>query len=243
MRHRRAALATLVVAVFAGLVGGGQRVHAQPRRAPGGTITGHIGYAGKAPGNPVIRMSVDPQCADINRGKMVIQEQALVARDGSVANTFVRLEGTFPPAAVPATPVVIDQRACVYGPRVVGLRVGQRLQIRNDDPLLHNVHSSSAGNNGFNVGQPKAGMVFEFVPATPEVMVRLGCDVHRWMTAFIGVVAHPYFAVSDVAGHFAIAGVPAGTYTLRTWHEQFGERESRVTVRAGATSAVDLIYQ
>ena len=99
------------------------RLYAQPRAPRTGTITGHVTLAGTPPGNPVIRMGMDPKCADMNRGRMVIQEEALVARDGSVGNVFVRLEGTFPQPPVPSAPVVIDQRACVYGPRVVGVRV------------------------------------------------------------------------------------------------------------------------
>jgi len=120
----------------------------------------------------------------------------MVTADGSVANVFVRLDGTFPTTAVPTDPVVIDQRACVYRPRVIGMRVGQTLQVRNDDDLLHNVHSSSAVGNSFNVGQPKAGIVLTFTPKAEEVMLPLGCDVHRWMTAYIGVLSHPYFSVT-----------------------------------------------
>jgi len=186
---------------------------------------------------------MDPKCADMNRGRQAIQEQALITADGSIANVFVRLEGTFPPSPAPTTPVVIDQRSCVYGPRVVGMRVGQRLQIRNDDDLLHNVHSSSAANNSFNVGQPKAGAVFEYTPKSPEVMLKLGCDVHRWMVAFIGVMPHPYFAVSNTTGQYEIAQVPAGTYTIKSWHEQFGERTATVTVKAGGKAVADFSYE
>jgi plastocyanin len=186
---------------------------------------------------------MDPKCAELTRGRQVIQEQALVNANGDVANVFAYLDGEFPKMPVPANPVVIDQRACVYGPRVVGVQVGQRLQIRNDDDLLHNVHSSSATTNSFNVAQPRPGAVFEFTPKTTEVMVKVGCDVHRWMTAFVGVVAHPYFSVTDTGGRFSIPRVPPGTYRLRTWHEQFGEQMQTVVVRAGASTAVTVVYQ
>lgn len=241
--HLQVGVVPTVFAVLTLLTTVGAAV-AQPRpsAARTGTITGHITFAGKPPGNPVIRMGMDPKCADMNRGRMVIQEEALVTADGSVANVFVRLEGAFPQTPVPSQPVVIDQRACVYGPRVVGVRVGQMLQVRNDDDLLHNVHSSSASSNSFNVGQPKAGLVFTFTPRAPEVMVKIGCDVHRWMTAFVGVMTHPYFAVTDTTGRFTIANVPPGTYTLKTWHEQFGERSTTVAVRAGATAGTDVSY-
>lgn len=237
---RRFLSAALVVVAAATLLG----AQARSGGAQGtGTIAGHITLAGKPPGNPIIRMGMDPKCADMNRGRQVIQEQALVTGDGSVANVFVRLEGTFPPSPVPATPVVIDQRSCVYGPRVVGMRVGQRLQIRNDDDLLHNVHSSSAANNSFNVGQPKAGAMFDYTPKSPEVMLKLGCDVHRWMVAFVGVMPHPYFAVSSATGQYEIAQVPPGTYTIKSWHEQFGERTATVTVKAGGRTSADFHYE
>jgi plastocyanin len=212
-----------------------------PRPAAGrtGTITGRVTFVGRPPGNPIIRMGMDPVCAGMNRGRMAIQEQAVVARDGSVANVFVRIEGTFAPTPVPAAPVVIDQRSCIYTPRVVGVRVGQRLQIRNADSLLHNVHSSSAAGNSFNVGQPVAGATFDFTPRSPEVMLKLGCDVHRWMVAFVGVMPHPYFDVTGSTGRYTIAAVPPGTYTIRTWHEQFGERAQQVTVRSGAAATID----
>jgi plastocyanin len=187
-------------------------------------------------------VGVDPKCSALNAGHRVIQESAMVTADGSVANVFVRLDGAFPTTAVPTEPVVIEQRACVYRPRVIGMRVGQTLQIRNDDDLLHNVHSSSAAGNSFNVGQPKAGIVFSFTSRAEEMMLPLGCDVHRWMTAYVGIVSHPYFSVSGPDGTFSIAKVPAGTYTIKTWHERFGELTKKVTIRPGGTTTIDFAY-
>jgi hypothetical protein len=122
------------------------------------------------------------------------------------------------------------------------MRVGQPLQIKNVDELLHKVHSSSAAGNSFNVGQPKAGIVFTFTPRAEEVMLKLGCDVHRWMTAYVGIVSHPYFSVSGADGTFTIGKVPAGTYTIKTWHERFGEMTKKVTVKPGALATVDFAY-
>ena len=94
-----------------------------------GTIRGHVRLVGELPGNPVMRMGRDPMCARINAGKRVIQETVMAALDGSVANVFVQLEGSFPDSPVPTEPVIIDQRGCVYTPRVVGVRLGQILQV------------------------------------------------------------------------------------------------------------------
>src|SRR5262245_17100840 len=104
-----------------------------------GSIKGHVRLMGKLPGNPVIRMGMDPKCSQMNTGKRVIQEYVLATVDGSLANTFVRVKGTLLQTPVPAEPVVIDQRGCVYTPRVVGARVGQTVRVKNSDALMHNV--------------------------------------------------------------------------------------------------------
>src|SRR5712664_2421191 len=159
-----------------------------------GTIKGRITLSGKPPGNPVIRMGRDPMCAKVNTGKQVVQETVLT-QNGGLLNVFVKLQGNFPQAPVPAQPVTIDQHGCIYLPRVVGIRVGQTIEVKNSDSLLHNVHGLSTRNNGFNVSEPAAGVVQQFHPKDEEVMLRIKCDVHSWMTAYVGVVSHPYFSV------------------------------------------------
>jgi len=181
-------------------------------------------------------------CDGINAGKRVIQEAVLTSPDGGLKNVFVKLQGTFPQSPVPRQAVVLDQRGCVYVPRVLGMRVGQTLQIKNDDPLLHNVHSVSSHANDFNFGQAAAGVVSEFRPKSEEVMIRLRCDVHRWMTAYIGVVSHPYFAVSGDGGLFEIDNVPPGTQTVQTWHELYGKLTKTVRVQAGVVANIEFSY-
>jgi plastocyanin len=207
-----------------------------------GGIKGRVRLTGKLPGNPVIRMGMDPKCSKMNGGKRVIQEYVVAAIDGSLANVFVRLKGNLPQTPVPAQPVVIDQKGCVYIPRVVGVRVGQTVQVKNSDDLLHNVDALSGKNNGFNIGQPRAGLVYEFKPKNEEVMLHLKCDVHNWMNAYIGIVTNPYFAVSNTMGAFQIDKVPPGTYTIEAWHERLGLVSKTVTVKAGAVATVDFTY-
>ena len=220
----------------------GQSGEPAERPPGGGTIKGRISLAGRPPGNPIIRMGADPLCSRINRGTQVVQEAVLNTADGGLANVFVKLDGSFPQSPVPTTPVTVDQRGCTYGPRVVGVRVGQILAVQNSDALMHNVHGISTTGNGFNVSQPKAGMVQTFTMMGEETMLRLRCDVHTWMTGYVGVVSHPYFAVSSADGTFEITGVPAGTYTIRTWHERYGELTQTVDVTTGAMTNVDIGY-
>jgi plastocyanin len=211
-------------------------------QSTGGTIKGHVHLGGTLPGNSVIRMGKDPKCSDMNKGKQVVQETVKATIDGSLANVFVRLEGSFPSTPAPKTPATIDQRSCFYSPRVLGVRVGQTLEIRNDDNLLHNVHSVSNHDNQFNVAQAKAGVVDSFKMKNEEVMLKVGCDVHSWMTAYVGVVTNPYFAVTDATGAFEIKNVPPGTYTIDAWHERYGPIKKSVKVTAGGTVTVDFSY-
>ncbi len=215
---------------------------ARPASSGRGTITGHIRLTGTPPENPPIRMRADPMCDKANAGKRALQETVIAGADGSLANVFVQLEGSFPDAGpAPTEPVTVDQTGCIYGPRVVGVRVGQPLRVKNSDPGLHNVHGVSADHDAFNVGQPIAGMI-NTMQVHDEGILKLQCDVHTWMVAFVGVVNHPYFAVTSTPGTFELRDVPAGTYTIRAWHELYGVHTTSVTVRAGAPVGVDFTY-
>ena len=210
-----------------------------------GTIQGHVKLMGQAPANPPIRMGADPLCAKLAResGKRPVQELVVTNGAGGLANAFVELQGTFTnvPAA-PKDPVVIRQKGCVYSPRVVGIRVGQTLRLVNSDTLLHNLHAISAKGNGFNHTQPQSGAVDNFVMKAAETMVHMTCDVHSWMSAWVGVETHPYFAVSGADGSFTIANVPAGRHAIRAWQERYGWITKTIDVKPGTTTPVELSY-
>ena len=208
-----------------------------------GTLKGRVKLLGEAPGNRVIRMGMDPMCAKMWAGKKPgpVDEVVSTSDDGGLMNAFVKLDGSFPKTPVPTQPVLIDQSGCFFHPRVVGARAGQVLRIKNSDNLLHNVHSSSSHRNSFNFGQPQAGISSDY-KLNDEEMLKLGCDVHRWMTAWVGIVDHPYFAVSGADGSFVIGNVPAGKRKITTWHERFGTLTQTVDVVAGGTTTVNFSY-
>ncbi len=197
-----------------------------------GEVEGTVTLDGMAPKNAGIKMNADPICLREVKGAQ-FQETFEVGGDGkSLANVFVYVKdglGNYvydPPAGA----AQIDQKECRYHPHVFGMRVGQPLEIVNSDPTLHNIHALPKNNTEFNTGQPIQGMKTTHTFDKPEVMVPFKCDVHGWMNAYVGVLDHPYFAVTDKDGKFEIKTLPPGTYTIEAWHEKLGAQEQKVTI-------------
>ena len=210
-------------------------------QAGGGTIVGHVHYMGQTPVNPLIRMGADPRCNRLYVGKRPTSQTFVVAADGAMANVLVNVDGSFPATPVSTTPAVLNQKDCQYDPRVLGARVGQTLQVRNEDPTEHNVHALSKAGNDFNTTQPIKGMPFDYKLKAGEIL-RVTCDNHTWMTAYIAILDNPYFSVSGTDGSFTISNVPAGRQTVKAWHEVMGTQTQMVDVQAGKTTTVDFTF-
>lgn len=208
-----------------------------------GTLTGKISFSGVKPAASKIKMNADPKCVKMHVGKDVVAEAVVINGNGTLKNVFVYvksgLSGKFP---LPANAVTFDQQGCTYHPHVLGMMVGQKLEVKNSDPTLHNVHSLAKNTKGFNVAQPKQGMKMTQSFEKPEVMVKVKCEVHSWMSAYIGVLDHPFFAVSDDKGAFTIKNLPAGDYELEAWHEKYGTQTLKVKVGASDSKTADFSF-
>jgi plastocyanin len=231
---RAAALLALVLAAACG----GQQT-TQRTAPPGalrvdetksGRIAGQVTFEGAAPQNPAINAGSDPVCARENKDGLSFEN--VVVESGGLNNVFVYVKDGLGKYFfdAPAQPVKLDQQGCRYRPHVFGVQAGQPIEITNSDPTLHNVNAVASVNRGFNFGQPMQGMKNTATFTTPEVMVRLKCDVHGWMSAYAGVLEHPYFAVTSGGGKFELKNVPAGTYTVEAWHEKLGAQTQSVSV-------------
>src|SRR5215213_10163484 len=207
-----------------------------------GSVSGVIKFDGTPPAPKRIDMGADANCAAA--GGSTMTDDVSVA-DGSLEKVFVYVKGgpvdnfSF---ETPSTPVTIDQQGCRYHPRVLGIQTGQTLRVTNSDSTTHNVHPTPKNNQEWNQSQsPNQGPI-EKKFNRPETLIPVKCNVHPWMKANVGVLAHPYFAVTAKDGSFSIKNLPPGTYTLVAWHETLGEKTQNITVGAKESKTQDFAY-
>jgi hypothetical protein len=217
-----------------------------------GSVSGVIAYNGAAPAAKKIDASADPVCGQTNPN---LSTEDTVVKDGKLANVFVYIKDgstadgakiasfTFP---TPSEAVTLDQKGCHYVPHVLGLQANQKLKITNSDPTQHNIHPTPKVNLEWNQGQPNGAPPLEKTFARAEVLIPVKCNQHPWMKSYIGVLKHPFFAVSGEDGAFTIKGVPPGTYTVAAWHEKGGpngtEKTMQVTVPASGAGKADFAF-
>ena len=206
------------------------------------TVTGTILVTGTIPQPRRIDMTADPVCGQLNI-KPTLDD--LIVRDGKLESAFIYVTGgslstyRFP---VPDSAVELHHRNCYYTPHVLGIRVDQKLSIFNDDPTLHSTRVTPKMNVEWNQTQPDGAPPMEKSFRRAEVLVPVKDNQHPWQRAYIAVMDHPFFAVSDESGRFEIRGLPPGTYTLVVWHARLGEQKLEITVAPGETRNADFTF-
>jgi len=188
----------------------------------GGSVTGVIKFVGEKKPRAVLQMNTDPYCAKAHK-EDVLSERWVFGKADGLANVVVQVvKGPGVDGKkfnAPNTPIIVDQVGCMYIPHVSVAMLGQKVQYKNSDATLHNVHVMPKINKEQNIGQPAKGMITDVELTKLEEAIFVKCDVHAWMTNYVHVVDHPYFAVTDGEGSFTIKGLPAGDYELKVWHE------------------------
>lgn len=202
-----------------------------------GSIKGHVKVVGKLPPMENLKRNSDAFCA-----KEQMKDESIVAdKKGDLANVVVHVNG-LPPTPPPTEKATLSQDQCMYRPRVQGIVAGQTLDIRNGDPVLHNVHTYKGASTLFNVAQ---------VPGTPNIekqfsdngaLLKFKCDVHQWMTGYVWVQNNRYFAVTDKDGNFEIKDLPVGTWEIQAWQERLGDKTAKVTVKKGEMTDVSFVF-
>ena len=204
-----------------------------------GTITGKVTYAGVIPPKQKVTITKDVQiCGEVEHYK----EDMVVSQDKDLANVVVSIANIRKGKAMDALGQTfeLNQKGCVFIPHVTIVPAGKELHIFNSDGILHNVHTYSEKNSPVNIAQPGFKKRITQVFKEPEI-IRVACDVHNWMGAYIVVADHPYYAVTDEMGNFEVTGIPAGTYTIEYWQETLGKQTTEVTVPQGG--AVEANFQ
>jgi len=169
-------------------------------------------------------------------------DPTVLVANGRLQNVWVHVSKGVVYARPPAEAVELDQRDCMYAPRVAAAVVGQKIVVRNGDPILHNVHAYAGASTLLNRGMPNDKAAPVEITAAQEGVIKWKCDVHPWMRGYVGVSSSGLQAVTGPDGRFHIAGVPPGRYTLESWHEKFGARSQEITVEPGKPARVVFSY-
>ena len=212
--------------------------------ATAGTLSGKVRFAGTAPRLKTISMNAEAACETLHPDP-VTEPGVLLSKAGDVRNVLVYirsgLEGKRFEA--PTQAVVLDQRGCMFVPRVVGLQTGQTLRVKNSDPVSHNVHPQPKNNREWNQHQAPDAPDLQRRFMRPEILIPVKCNIHSWMRSYIAAVDHPYFAVTGEDGGYEWRNVPAGNYTISAWHEVLGEAEQRISVEPGSKKTMAFTFR
>lgn len=206
----------------------------------GGTVQGVVKLAGAAPTVPPIKTTKNQDYC----GNSIDNPLYVVGKDGGLKNVEVFLKGIEKGKANPGGTITLLNTHCMFAPRVQGSSVGQQIKIASDDPILHNTHPQNAETNAtiYNIALPFKGFsVTKPLPSTPE-LIRVKCDAHEWMRAWIWEFDHPYYATTDAEGRYEIKDVPPGTYTVVAWDEVMGQKDASATVAPGKAATVDFSF-
>lgn len=210
-------------------------------------ITGTITLKGTPPAEkPIAPLKEDENCGKLHTDTPTTRFY-VVGPKGELADTVVYLEGVSGKSTGASAPsVVLDQKGCEYVPQIIAVQTGQKIVVKNSDPVLHNVHDlpTVAGNEEFNKAQMPGAADLSFSFAKPEMFLKFKCDVHTWMFAWVSVFDHPYYAISGKDGTFKIANVPPGKYTIKASHRKAGDAAAQeIEVKEGAPAKADFTLE
>ena len=190
------------------------------------------------------KLNLPAGCGQDKSGAVYSNE--VLVKGGKLQNVLVRvikgLEGRVF-SDIPSEEILLDQKNCQYSPRVVAARVGQKVTFINSDPIFHNVRSVTSVNQRFNMAMPKKDQRETKIFLKPEISLQTKCSVHPWMTAYVAVMDHPFYDVTNEKGTFEIKNLPPGTYTIEAWHETLGLRTQELTISKDSLPDIQFTFK
>jgi hypothetical protein len=240
LKIRPAVLAFAIILSFA-ITGCSKKDNEEPAAPPeptavvdpatAGTIGGTVTFEGPPPKFHAIDMSAEPACVQANP-KPVVPPIVVLGQHDALADTVVYIKSGLGAYHydTPSDPAVLDQKACMYVPRVLAFRTRQPFEIKNTDPVTHNVHPMPRDNKSWNRSLPEGAAPFITNFPHQELAIPVACNIHPWMRAFLFVFGNPYYDVTTKTGTFELKNLPPGTYTIEAWHEHFGTLDQTVTI-------------
>jgi plastocyanin len=198
----------------------------RPDPATAAQLSVSIEWKGQAPPGRLLKMEAEPDCERLHPGGV---------REDRASSFFVYIKSGLEGRrfATPETPVLIEQKGCVFAPRVVGAQTGQTIAVKNLDPVSHSIHPEPKNNREWNQTQGPGAADLQRRFVRPEVLIPVKCNIHAWMKAWIAVVDHPWFATTK-ANDEAVQwkDLPPGRYIISAWHEELGERSVEIKLQA-----------
>ncbi len=253
MKPRPICMLVLAMLTFA-VIGCSKNVNEEPPQSPppttvvnpatAGNIAGTIRLEGEPPNFRPIDMSAEPACVKANSGP-VIPQIVITGKHGALAGVVVYIKSGLGRYKydVAMTPVALNQKGCMYGPRVLALRVGQPLEVHNEDPTTHNINVRARDNRSWNRSETPGQPPFSETFSHPELGIPITCNIHPWMRAYLFVFDNPYYDVTRKTGDFALKSLPPGTYTIEAWQEYYGAQDQTVTLAPKETKSISFVFK
>jgi len=208
-----------------------------------GTISGTVRLDGEPPKFKPIDMSAEAACVQANPSA-VVPQIVVTGAHGALANAVVYVKSGLGSYRfdTPSTPVVLDQKGCMYDPRILAVMTRQPFEVHNEDQTIHNVHAMPRVNRAWNKSEPVGDPPIEANFTKPELAIPIACNIHPWMRAYMFVFAHPYFAITPKTGEFTLTGIPPGTYVIEAWQERFGTQDETITLGPKETKSISFTF-
>lgn len=211
--------------------------------ATAASITGTVTFEGTPPVRRPIDMSASAACVKANPTP-VVPSDVVTGANSALADVVVYVKSGLGHYRYPApqTPVILDQKNCMYTPHVLALMVDQPFSVANSDPTMHNVHVMARHNRQWSSSQPVASAPLKSTFERPEFAIPVLCNIHPWMRAYVFAFDQPYFAVTGTDGAFTIKNLPPGTYTIEAWHEPNQTLDQTITVAPKESKSIAFTF-